>query len=137
MIKCLQRQSLKISAAFVVGFVLTAAPASAQTTIGGSGGKNFSDIAGNISNSIADLPGLISGISYLLGVLLAVLGIMKVKDHVENPTNTPMKDGAVRLASGGALFALPIVTEAMSNTIGATGYHVAPAELHRVELGIR
>ena len=120
-----------VFAAFTAGFVLTASPASAQ-----SGGKNFSDIAGNVATSIQDLPGLISGVAYLLGVLMAVLGIMKVKDHVENPTNTPLKDGAVRLASGGALFALPIVTEAMSNTIGTTGYHVSPPSMNRVELGI-
>lgn len=90
----------------------------------GSTGKahaanNFSNIAANITNSITDLPGLISGLAYLFGVLLAVLGILKIKDHVENPSQTPLKDGAIRLAAGGALFALPIVMESVFNTIGA------------------
>ena len=43
---------------------------------------------------------------------------MKIKDHVENPTQTPLKDGAVRLLCGGALFALPIIMEAMFATVG-------------------
>ncbi len=81
--------------------------------------NNFGNISTNIALGIAQLPGLISALSYLFGVLLAVLGIMKIKDHVENPTQTPLKDGAIRLAAGGALFAIPIITEAMTNTIGS------------------
>jgi len=42
---------------------------------------------------------------------------MKIKDHVENPTQTPLKDGAIRLTAGGALFALPILTSSMLGTV--------------------
>lgn len=72
----------------------------------GAEAANFSDIARNITTSIEELPGLISGVAYnMMGLLLAVLGIMKIKDHVENPGNTPLKDGTIRLLAGGALFA--------------------------------
>jgi len=98
----------------------------------GGGGNNFGSIASNITGSIADLPGLISALSYLFGLLIGVLGIMKIKDHVENPTQTPLKDGAVRLAAGGALFALPIVYEAMFETIGE-GDAVNAAKLNKVK----
>lgn len=94
-------------------------------------GNNFSNIAANITASIQDLPGLLSALSYMFGVLLGVLGVMKVKDHVENPTQTPLKDGAIRLAAGGALFALPILYEAMFNTVG-TGTTVDAAKLKKV-----
>lgn len=93
--------------------------------------NNFSTISATIAESIQDLPGLISALSYLFGVLLAVLGIMKIKDHVENPTQTPLKDGAIRLAAGGALFAIPIISEAMLNTIGE-GTAVSASELQKV-----
>lgn len=99
-------------------------------------GNNFGDIAENITDSIAELPGLLTGISYLLGLLLGVVGILKMKDHVENPTQTPLKEGAVRLAAGGALFALPIVFEAMLNTIGTTGAGIGAAELNPVEFNV-
>src|SRR3989339_347405 len=121
--------SVKMGAAMVAGAMLVSAtPAHANT---------FSTIAENIITSIEDLPGLLTGVSYLFGILLGVMGILKVKDHVENPSQTPLKEGAIRLASGGALFALPIVYEAMLNTIGATGAGVEPATLNSVEFAVR
>ena len=94
-------------------------------------GNNFSSIAENINTSISSVPGLLTGLAYLFGILLGVLGIMKIKDHVENPTQTPLKDGAIRLAAGGALFALPIVFEAMFETVG-DGSNAEAATLNKV-----
>ena len=74
--------------------------------------------------------------AYLVGLLMGALGIMKIKDHVENPTQTPMKDGAVRLAAGGALFGLPIVFESMLNTIGTSGTSISVPQLNKVSLGV-
>lgn len=98
--------------------------------------NDFSDIAENITTSIEALPGMLTGLAYLMGLLLGVLGVLKVKDHVENPSQTPLKDGAIRMASGGALFALPIVYESMSNTIGSTSTLVGPATLNPVSFGV-
>ncbi|MAM35152.1 MAG: hypothetical protein CMH28_08770 [Micavibrio sp.] len=98
-------------------------------TSGVAQANNISNIAENITNSISELPTLLSALSYMFGLLLAVLGVMKIKDHVENPTQTPLKDGSIRLAAGGALFALPIVTESVLNTIG-DGRAVSQAELN-------
>ncbi len=119
---------LAFQAAFVTGMLSSEAHA---------GATNFSTIARNITESIEELPGMITGISYMLGLMLGVLGVLKIKDHVENPSQTPMKDGAIRLAAGGALFALPIVYESMLNTIGTTGTLIAPAELNRATFNIR
>ena len=83
--------------------------------------RDFSGIAKDITESTSGLPGMISGVSYLLGGLLSVLGVMKIKDHVEKPDNTPLKEGAIRLTAGGALFALPIVMESMQGSIGDPG----------------
>ena len=105
-------------------------------TIGSSGkafagGNDFSVISQNIATSMADLPGLLSALSYLFGVLLGILGIFKIKDHVENPSQTPLKDGSVRLLAGGALFALPIIYESMFSSIG-TGTTTQAAVLKKV-----
>jgi len=109
---------LNLVAAVSVGFMSASAQALPSQE------NNFSNIARNITDSVAELPGLVTALSYLFGILLGVLGVMKVKDHVENPSQTPLKDGAIRLAAGGALFALPIIFEAMLNTIGTTGVNV-------------
>jgi hypothetical protein len=122
----MNRRSLQMSAAFVSGYMLTSQPAHAN---------NFSNIAQNIITSMANLPGLLSGVSYMFGILIGVLGILKIKDHVENPNNTPLKDGAIRLAAGGGLFALPIVYQAMFNTIG-TGATTQAAALTQVQMNV-
>lgn len=111
MIKFIREKSLKVSAIAIAGVMCGADSASAQ--------QDLSTIATNITTSIQTIPGLLTGVSYMLGILLGVLGILKIKDHVENPTQTPLQHGAIRLMAGGGLFALPIVYEAMQTSIGA------------------
>lgn len=125
MIKLLKRNYLQVGAAFTAGMMMSA-PAHAN---------NFSNIATNVATSMASLPGLLSALAYMFGIILGVLGVMKIKDHVENPGNTPLKDGAIRLAAGGALFALPIVYEAAFNTIGS-GTTTAAATLTSVGFSV-
>ena len=126
MIKRLNYKLLHVSAAFTAGMLLSTTEAHAN---------NFSKIAGNITTSIQNLPGLLTGLAYMFGILLGVLGILKIKDHVENPSQTPLKDGAIRLAAGGGLFALPIIYEAMRETIGL-GAGVSAATLTRVNFAV-
>ncbi|MCB9989483.1 MAG: hypothetical protein H6868_09175 [Rhodospirillales bacterium] len=99
--------------------------------------NDFNTISENIVHSISELPGLLSGLAYIVGLLLGALGILKVKDHVENPGSTPLKDGAIRIAAGGALFGLPIVFEAMRNTIGDVPNTVGAATMNPIELNVR
>lgn len=127
MSKKMSRKLLMVQAGVIVSMMAGMKDAKAN---------NFSDIAENIADSIAALPGLLTSIAYLFGLLLGVLGVLKVKDHVENPGQTPLKDGAIRMASGGALFALPIVYEAMQNTIGDTSNLVGAAPVQAVEFNI-
>lgn len=124
MTKILQRNLMLMGAGLFAVTMMTAGDAHA-------GGNTFSSIGSNIIVSIAQLPALLSGLAYMFGILLAVLGIMKIKDHVENPGQTPLKDGSIRLAAGGALFAIPIVSEAMTNTIGS-GSAATTAQLNAV-----
>jgi len=132
----LKYQNLKFQATFMVGMLSVgwANDAWAQTS---GGDVTFGTIARNINNSIAELPGLLSGVSYLLGLLLGVLGILKVKDHVENPTQTPMKEGAIRIVAGGALFGLPIIYESMLNTIGTTGTLIETPKVNKADFGVQ
>lgn len=114
-----------MGAAMVLG--LAAAPGAAHAA------NDFSKISDNVAKSIQDLPGLLAALSYLFGILLAVLGIMKIKDHVENPSQTPLKDGAIRLLAGGGLFAIPIISEAMFATVGNDGDPAIAAKLNKVD----
>lgn len=100
-------------------------------------GNNFTKIVGNMETSISGVPGLISGVSYMMGIMLGVLGILKIKDHVENPAQTPLQQGAIRLAAGGGLFALPIVYEAMRSTIGDNGALVEAPKVKALTLDVQ
>lgn len=124
MTKSIQRKLLTLGVGLFAATVMVAGDAHA-------GGNNFSSIGSNIIDSISQLPSLLSGLAYMFGMLLAVLGIMKIKDHVENPGQTPLKDGSIRLAAGGALFAIPIVSDAMTTTIGS-GTAATAATLNQV-----
>jgi len=117
-----------MGAALMAGVFMASQPAHAN---------NFGSIASNITTSIASVPGLLTGMAYLFGILIGVLGIMKIKDHVENPGQTPLKDGAIRLAAGGGLFALPIIYEAMKMTVEpAAGANVQAALLNQVDFNV-
>jgi hypothetical protein len=127
MLKFINRKTLNISAGFTAGLLLSSS--------GTAHANNFGNIAANITTSIANLPGLLTALAYMFGILLGVLGILKIKDHVENPGQTHLKDGAIRLAAGGALFALPIIFEAMFNTVG-TGANATAAQLNAVKFNV-
>lgn len=118
-------------AALTAGMILSSSSAHAAAT------NNFSTITTNITKSVQDIPALLTILSYLFGILLGVLGVMKIKDHVENPSNTPLKDGAIRLAAGGALFALPLLFESMLNTIGADKTGVQAAQLSKATVTLK
>jgi hypothetical protein len=126
----LKKSYYQSGAVFTLGLL-----ASSDAHAAGDGANNFSKIASNIVESIASLPGLLSALSYMFGLVLCVLGVMKIKDHVENPTQTPMREGAIRLAVGGALFAIPIVSQAMFATVGE-GQAIGPAELNKIKMGL-
>jgi hypothetical protein len=129
MANLIKSKSLHMGAAFTTGLLLSSGSAHAASA------NDFSSIATNINSSISSLPGLLTAMAYLFGILIGVLGILKIKDHVENPSNTPLKDGAIRLAAGGALFALPIMYQAMMATIG-TGATVSAATLRKTSMAL-
>lgn len=108
MLKKLKKMYYTGGASIAVG-LLTATEAHAQ--------PKLNDVTKNMVMSMDNLPGLITAVTYLAGLLLCILGIMKVKDHVENPSQTPLKDGSIRLAAGGALLAAQFMWDALSGTV--------------------
>ncbi|MFN3700810.1 MAG: hypothetical protein ACK4VI_04715 [Alphaproteobacteria bacterium] len=93
-----------------LSFLSFISPAFAAATI--------TTVAQNATTSVELLPGLITGLCYIFALVLGVTGILKLKDHVENPSQTPIRVAIIRFFAGGALLALPIVLEAATRTIG-------------------
>ena len=79
--------------------------------------QTVDDVQQNIVDSVTVLPGAVAGLAYLSGLLLCVLAVFKLIEHVGNPNQTPLRTPVIRFLVGGALFALPIITEAAIATI--------------------
>lgn len=83
--------------------------------------QDFNTILGSIVESVEDVPALIAGIGYLLGLVLGVTGILKLKEHIESPQQIGLREGMIRLLIGGSLISLPMIYEAMNTTVAGTG----------------
>ena len=101
-----QRVILFLLAALVV--VADPSQAFAQNTVG--------DAIQNFRDSITDTPHLVSAFAYVIGIACGIWGVLKIKDHVDAPMQTPLRAGVLRLLAGGGLLALPMVTEAVKET---------------------
>ena len=99
-----QKSMMRITGFFVV-FFATINVALAQNS-------EIDDIGANIIETSGELPGLITGLSYMLGVMLAGLGVIKIREHVESPNQTPLRSPVGYFTGGGGLFALPTIYEA-------------------------
>ncbi len=87
-------------------------------------GNNINGLLTNIAAETELLPGIVTATAYLLGLLMGGLGVLKVKDHVEDPARVPLKEGVINLIIGGGMFAIPAVFEAMYVTVGGGGLGV-------------
>lgn len=101
----------KLAAAVMAGYMMAeSAPASAASL-------TFRNMTTNMVDASGGLHNLISTVCWIGGSGLGVAGIFKLKMHVDNPGQTPMKDGLVRLGCGGGLLAFPFIQNAMQGSI--------------------
>jgi hypothetical protein len=76
-------------------------------------------------DSTLTLPGVFTGFSYMMGLIMGFTGIMKLKEHVENPNQVQFMDCVKRFVAGGMFFALPYVIDVVRATIEGDGSEVA------------
>jgi hypothetical protein len=77
----------------------------------------FKNMSQNIIMASSSFQSLISTVCWIGGAGLGVAGIFKLKQHVDNPGQTPMKDGLIRIGAGGGLLAFPFIQQAMQGSI--------------------
>ena len=119
-----------------LGAALTAGMLVGSTGSAYAAANNFGNLAQNITAGIADLPGLFTSMSYLFGLLLAIMGILKIKETFEKGMdNASIRPGVTLLIIGGILLALPIMLEAMQTTAG-TGNTIDPYALKAVSFNV-
>lgn len=78
---------------------------------------NFKTMSDNMVIASSGFQNLISTVCWLGGAGLGVAGIFKLKQHVDNPAQAPMKDALIRIAAGGGLLAFPFIQSAMQGSV--------------------
>jgi hypothetical protein len=82
-----------------------------------AGGQKMGDILGNVVGSTGGFSVILSTIAYISGCLLAVTGIFKFKQHVDNPQQTSLWEGIKRMVAGGCFLSLPFVIRAVRGSL--------------------
>ncbi len=118
--KPMQKQQLTydiIKSLLIAAVVALTLPGSAlaQAVAGGT------DLGGAaqhmISADIGPLAPLISSLFWVAGGVLMGAGALKLKEHAENPTQTPIRHGISRMAVGAVLMTIPFFSQFVTNTL--------------------
>lgn len=72
-------------------------------------------------NAFAAVPSFLIMVSYMLGLIIGLWAILKIRDHVINPSQTALSEGISRLVVSGCFFALPIVAMTIAYSVTPTG----------------
>ncbi len=70
------------------------------------------------------IPGVFTGFSYMMGLIMGFTGIMKLKEHVENPNQVQFLEPIKRFLAGGMFFLLPFVADVVREMIEDDGNQV-------------
>lgn len=94
-------------------FMDSAANAQISIQIGGSNGQTLGGVITNAYESLSGIPGLISVVAYIMGIYLAAKSMFEFKDHVDNPTQTPLSSPVKKFLAGGAFLTAPYMAKVL------------------------
>ncbi len=80
-------------------------------------GKSLGDVAKNVSDTMTNVAKLIVAASYVAGVGFALMGMLKLKAHKDNPTQVPLSQPIVLLAIAAGLVFLPSLISTAGQTV--------------------
>lgn len=83
-------------------------------------GGGIETMGAQLKTQIGSLTDLIGAAAFVVGLVFGASGLMKFKQHSENPQGTPLSHAMVRLLVAGALIALPAVLGTSVGTLFGT-----------------
>ncbi len=78
--------------------------------------SQLSDSVDNVRNNLTRIPMIINFAAYIIGFALAVAGVGKLKAHVDNPGNNPIKDGLGRVGAAALFISIPFLLDMIRET---------------------
>lgn len=82
---------------------------------------NIGDMAASINSTFGQISSLIGGSSYLFGLIFFVLGLLKFKQHRDNPQGVPIGTAFTLLSIGALLVFLPNLITQSGSTVFSSG----------------
>lgn len=105
---------------------VTALVALAHPALAAGAPEKLGQVLDHTTDSFSKLPNIFSMIAYLSGLVLAVQAIFKIKEHVDGrPGGPTLADGVKRFIAGGGFFAMPMVSEALYNSVFGNGQKIS------------
>ena len=113
--KILSGTGMKLSAMLLSSTVVGFAASTAHAT------NNLNEFLKKTGGETANIPQFLTLISYLIGAVLVVLGVVRLKAHIEQPSQVPMREGIARTAFGGLMLGVPYLIDIAGDTMIDTG----------------
>ena len=82
---------------------------------------SLGEMAQSAAEDLELVPFFISIAFYILGVVIAGFGLLRLKRHVDHPSQTTIASGLVALVIAAALIAAPSVINAVGETFAVDG----------------
>ena len=83
---------------------------------------NIATILREFANTqLGIIPNIVSAFCYVGGIFMMVAGVIKLKEHADNPNGAKMTPALVRLVVGAALVVLPTLTEVLLSSTQLSG----------------
>jgi intracellular multiplication protein IcmD len=99
--------------------------AMAQSSVGGSSGDTIGDVADTVLTSLGSVETMIVVLCYIAGLGFAGAGILKFKQHKDNPTQVPLGAPIAMIFIAAALIYLPQVIKTTGSTLFGGGQQSA------------
>ena len=84
---------------------------------GQGGGQTLGGIADNVQSTMNSVAKLLTAVSYVAGVGFALMGMLKLKAHKDQPTQVPLSQPLMLLAIAAGLVFLPSLISSLGATV--------------------
>lgn len=104
---------------FNLGLVAAAAVAIILPEAAHAAGE-LKDMLTNTASNVGGSVTLITYAAYIIGAMFILTGLLKLRAHVDNPSQTPLKDALGRLVVGALLGVTPFIVDMIRATTSTT-----------------
>ena len=108
-----------------MGAIIVAAGIAASLHASGAGAQvsNIGDVASGLQSQAGNIGDLIGAAAFLLGIALGIIGLLKFRQHAQNPNDPSARLSAAftLLFVGAALVAIPTTLGVGVNSLFGTG----------------